>query len=91
MTGLAEVILVLATLGPALGFYLFFGRPLKWLWWLALVSVAVVRICWRNPQASEWMQVAGTCWFCFAGLVIWARALRGPRTEADSPLGLNPS
>ncbi|MBN9420732.1 hypothetical protein ABS71_10405 [bacterium SCN 62-11] len=91
MIGLTEVLLVAAALGPALGFYFFFGRPLKWLWWLALVSVAVVRICWWNPQASGRMQVAGLCWFCFAGLVIWARALRTPTAEVDSTPGFNPS
>lgn len=91
MTGLTEAILVAVTLGPALGFYFFFGRPWKPLLWLALISAAVVRICWRNPQASGRMQVIGLCWFCFAGLLIWVRALRTPPEEKDSTPGLNPS
>ncbi len=49
------------TLGPALGLYFLFGRPLKGLIVLACLSVGVVRVCWLNPHATEKMLLVGLC------------------------------
>jgi hypothetical protein len=82
---------LVVTVGPALGFYLFMGRSLKRLWALALMSVAVIRVCWFNSQASGWMLALGFGWLCLVGLVVWGLALRTPRPEPHAAQGLNPS